>query len=830
MGRITLTINGSEIVAEEGLTILEVAKRADIHIPTLCHLKGKPTKNPCTICVVEVEGQKELMRSCVMLARDGMVIQTESEKVVAHRQERLATLAQTHYGDCKAPCNLTCPGEINVQAYIAHINKGQYEEALRVVMERNPLPFSVGRVCPRFCETKCRRIVLDEPVAINNLKRFVADWCMAEGVDLQIPVADDSGKRVAVIGGGPAGLAAAYFLRRKGHQVTIFEAAAKLGGALRYGFSELSIPKNVLDYEIKSILKLGVETRLNSRWGEDFTIKSLRNDGYDAVFIASGAGLDKSVNIKGADSNYLYSGRNFLSKVADGKCPDMGRRVAVIGGNDIAIEIARIMLREGCEQVMVLFPRAREEMSAQNINIEEAEREGVKILTMVTPLALKDAQDGNHRLQLEIGNMQLGEADEKGRRHPELIPGSSVVLPLDSVVSSMWQKAVDDDLFAGGEEEKNIKISAKHTIAASPRNYQTSVAGVFAGGDAVSGPRSVIQAVVSARRAVDNIHAYLMGVEKQAPESRFNFTRGKLVTSVSVAEFTGERIRFREKMPTLPFSERQNSHAEVRLGYTEDMARREASRCLSCGCTAFDRCDLKRLSIDYKINLNKTGMATEPVYKKDFSHPLIVVDRNKCVFCNRCERSCEYDALELKTEGFDDKGRPLGLEINFNANCTYCGACVDNCSTGALNKKAQIVPVQTEEIKEIRSTCPYCGAGCQTVLRVKGNTILEVTGAENVPPNYGALCTKGRFGHEFVQDKSRLKTPLVRKDGELVPVSWDEALDYTAKRFNEIKKEYGPDAIAGFSCARASNEENYLMQKFMRTTIGTNNIDHCARL
>ena len=223
MSTVTLNINGDQIVAEEGITILEVAKRSEITIPTLCHVKGKPADSPCSVCVVEVEGQDELMRSCVTLAKEGMVIQTESDDVIKHRQERLAVISENHFGDCKAPCNLTCPGQINVQGYIAHVAKGEYEEALRVVMDRNPLPFSVGRVCPRFCETRCRRILIDEPVSINHLKRFVADWCMKKEINLKIPKDKPTGKRIAVIGGGPAGLTAAWFLAKKGHEVTIFE-------------------------------------------------------------------------------------------------------------------------------------------------------------------------------------------------------------------------------------------------------------------------------------------------------------------------------------------------------------------------------------------------------------------------------------------------------------------------------------------------------------------------------------------------------------------------------------------------------------------------------
>ncbi len=829
MTTVTLTINGAEIVAEAGLTILEVARRADIAIPTFCFVADKPADTPCQMCVVEVEGQAELIRSCVGLAKDGMVVTTESPKVVAHRVERLSILAETHFGDCKAPCNLTCPGQINVQGYIAHVAKGQYEEALRLVMERNPLPFSVGRVCPRFCETRCRRILVDEPVSINHLKRFVADWCMSHEIDLEIPKDAPTGKRIAVIGGGPSGLTAAHFLTRKGHDVTIFESSPMLGGALRYGFLEYRIPRDVLNYEINTILRLGVSVKLSQKWGKHFTLQSLKDQGYAAIYIATGAGVDVPLEVPGAVNPHTYSAMKYLRRMAEGKRPDMGNKAAVLGGNNIAMEVARTLIRQGVAEVTVIYPRSRIEMPAHQRNIREAEKEGVQFLLMASPVEICDAGDQGSRLKLDLIRIKLGEPNAKGVRQPETIAGTNSVLHVDSIVSSLGQLAVADT-FSGGPLEKSITLSANKTIDANVRSSQINIDGVFAGGDAVSGPRSVIQAVVSARRAADNIHAFVMGISKDEGESRFNFTRGKGFDDVDLKNFDGINVKLREKMPTRPPERCSQDFNEVKLGFSEQMARSEAERCLSCGCTAFDRCHLKELSIDYNVNLNKTGMGAKPIYAKDFSHPAIVVDKNKCIFCGRCERVCEYDALELAAESFDDKGRPLGLSLRFNDNCVSCGKCVDNCSTGALNKKAQIIPVHNELVKNVRSTCPYCGAGCQIILRVKGGTVIEVTADPAQAPNYGALCVKGRFAHEFIQHKDRLTKPLIRKNGMLVETSWDEALDYTARKLFDLKASYGPDSIAGFSCARATNEENFLMQKFMRTSIGTNNIDHCARL
>jgi formate dehydrogenase major subunit len=829
MTTVTLTINGTEIVAEAGLTILEVARRSDITIPTLCHVPGKPAETPCQMCMVEIAGQEGLILSCVGLAKDGMVIETESPKVVAHRVERLGILAETHFGDCKAPCNLTCPGQINVQGYIAHVAKGQYEEALRLVMERNPLPFSVGRVCPRFCETRCRRILVDEPVSINHLKRFVADWCMRHEIDLEISKDAPTGKRIAVIGGGPSGLTAAHFLTRKGHDVTIFESSPMLGGALRYGFLEFRIPRDVLNYEINTILRLGVSVKLSQKWGKNFTLQTLKDQGYAAIYLATGAGIDIPLEIPGAVNPHTYSAMKYLRRMAEGKKPDMGRRAAVLGGNNIAMEVARTLIRQGVAEVTVIYPRSRVEMPAHQRNIREAEKEGVQFLLMASPVEICDAGEQGSRLKLELIRMKLGEPDAKGIRQPESLAGSTNTLLVDSIVSSLGQLAVADQ-FSGGDLEKSIVLSPNRTIDANVRSSQINIEGVFAGGDAVTGPRSVIQAVVAARRAADNIHAYVMGTAKDEGDSRFNFTRGKGFDDVDLRNFDGIDVKLREKMPTRPPEICSQDFDEVKLGFSEKMAQHEAERCLSCGCTAYDRCNLKELSIEYNVNINKTGMGTKPVYAMDSSHSAIIVDKNKCIFCGRCERACEYDALELGAESFDDKGRPVGLFLNFKDNCVSCGKCVDNCSTGALNKKAQTIPLHSEPVKEVRSTCPYCGAGCQIILRVKGDTVIEVTADPLQAPNYGALCVKGRFGHEFIQHKERLTKPLIRKNGMLVETSWDEALDYTAKKLFDLKAMYGPDSIAGFSCARATNEENFLMQKFMRTSIGTNNIDHCARL
>jgi formate dehydrogenase major subunit len=829
MSQIALTINGRTILSDSGKTILQISEQEGIFIPTLCHHPLLKPEEACRICVVEVKGSDKLVASCSTPAADGMVIRTDSAAVLGTRRLILELLLQQHYGDCLAPCQLTCPARIDIQGYLAFIAHGQYLEALKLIKERNPLPQVVGRVCPHPCEDACRRNRVEEPLAINPLKRFVADYAWASGLKAAPEIPPPSGHRVAIVGSGPGGLAAAYYLRTLGHGVTIFEAKPLPGGMLRYSIPEYRLPKKILDEEIQGIKDLGVEIRCRQALGRDFILSQLRTQGYEAVFLALGAWRSTQLGLAGEDLPGIVTGLDFLLQNVQGRPPDLGPQVLVIGGGNAAMDAARTALRLGAEKVSLLYRRSRKEMPAHREEVAAAEEEGVRMDYLVSPTRLV-VEDGRVS-GMEFIRNELREADSSGRARPFPIPGSETVVPASTIIVAIGQ-AVDLTFMENDPEIKGLALTKWGTPLADEGTLQSSLPYLFVGGDFFRGPQTVIQAVADGRRAAYAIHQYL-GNETLAPEPKpFNVSKGRLA-EVDPANFEGIPARPREKGAHRPPAERHLNFKEVEYTLEEDQVRREAARCLSCGCLdAFD-CRLRWYSQRYGINIDQLPLWSRRVHPIREDHPEITIDPNKCIACRKCVHGCsEYQvqfAVELNEKPAISEGGPPVYAPAINDRCAHCGLCAGYCPTGALEEKNAGAPGPWK-LTKVKTTCTFCGVGCQLFLKKAGERLIKVKGVEGVPPNLGHLCLKGRFRFDFVHHPDRLRTPLIREGDRFREASWGEALDLVAGRIREIGNRYGPEALAALSSGRCTNEEHYLLQKMARAVFKTNNIDHYTRM
>jgi formate dehydrogenase major subunit len=815
--KIQLTINGQIFEVEPGSTILQVARQNDIHIPTLCYNEILRPIESCRLCIVQVEGEPHFPASCSTEVQADMVVTTDSEEIQQMRKLMLELLLKEHYGDCIAPCQLTCPAGIDIQGYIALIAQGQYIEALKLIRERLPMPLSIGRVCPHFCEYKCNRNLLEQPININHLKRFVADYEMYSGKRNPPQLADLSGQRVALIGGGPASLSAAYYLRRLGHASTIFDAMPELGGMLRYGIPEYRLPKKILDWEIEGILGLGnIDVKLGVKWGQDFTLDSLNQEGYDAFFIGIGAWDTRKLGIVGEDLQGVYAGVDFLVDMVLGKPVEMGNNVAIVGGGNVAIDAARNSVRMGAETVTILYRRSREEMPASPEEIHGAEEEGVQFHFLAAPVRLFGSNGKVDKL--EYVKMELGEPDASGRRRPVPMEGSETVIPVDMVIAAIGQfpnlSPVESDKAVEG-----IPTTRWNTIGGDPDSLYTGIEGVFTGGDVYRGPETVVGALADGRKAAMAIHLYLRDRKAQGEPKPFNILKGDLET-IEKENFSSTPSAPRELMPELEPRERVTNYEQIELGLPEEGALREAERCLSCGCMdAFD-CKLRKFAFEFEVETTTRLLPQIPladVTQRD-TNQFIALDPNKCIRCKQCYEACTYFQC---SDAIDFEDTP-----SFNSNCVFCGLCLDMCPTGALEERIGGKPGPFH-YEQMETLCPHCGCGCNLLVNIKGDKVFSSTTQSAVPPNYGHTCQQGRFdSFDYLSNSNRLQTPLVRKNGKLVETSWEDALERVATEFRRLQDEHGSGVLAAIGSPRATNEANYLLQKIFRSQLGSNNLDY----
>lgn len=687
---LNLTINGKNITVEEGTTILQAAKDNGIYIPTLCYDDAVKVYGACGLCVVEAEGIPKLLRSCSAKCSEGMVVNTESKRVVQSRKIAMELLMSAHDGDCVAPCQLNCPARTDCQGYVGLIANGEYEAALKLIKNKVSLPASIGRVCPHPCETACRRGKVDEAINIAQLKAFAAD--MDLNSDSYLPEKNaPTGKKIAIIGGGPAGLTAAYRLAISGHEVTVYDMMEKMGGMLRYGIPQYRLPKEVLDKEIAIIEKLGVKMINGVKLGKDFTIASLKAQN-DSVIVAIGAWKSSSMRTPGEELDGIYGGIDFLRAVALKQEINIGDKVVICGGGNTAMDACRTAVRLGAKEVYCVYRRTRNEMPAEDIEITEAEEEGVQFKFLTNPISF-NGEDGKVK-SVTLQLMELGEPDASGRRRPVAIEGKTEELDVDSVIVAIGQKLVNEDV-------SELKLTDRGNIEADIDTFKTNIEGVFAIGDATNRGASIaIEAIGEANKCALSIDAYLNGEDI---ETRVPYISRK---DEELIDFQSKEKCPARKPKVLSAAERKNNFDEVCLGYTEEDAKAEASRCLECGCKEYYKCKLLSVAQRYDIHPERFKGEMPQKYTAD-SNEFIERNSAKCILCGLCVRSCKevmnISAIGLLGRGFKTEVAPaFNLPLD-QTKCTNCGLCVELCPTGALTEKSALkkqVPLKEEYSKE----------------------------------------------------------------------------------------------------------------------------------
>lgn len=542
------------------------------------------------------------------------------------------------------PCRAACPAGVNVQGYIALLQQGKFKEAVELIRKSMPFPAICGRICFSPCQDACSRKNIDQPVGIRYLKRLAADIEREQGRIKPDPVPKTHNEKVAIVGAGPAGLSAAYELAKLSYPVTVFERMPEPGGMMRYGIPDYRLQRYVVANEIAYIQDLGVEIKTGIEFGKDIQLDTLRSDGYKAIFIANGAQLSRKLRIPGEGLEGVFHAVEFLRHVSLGKTVDVGEKVAVIGGGNSAIDAACTSLRLGAKEVTILYRRSRDEMPALPREIEAAEEEGIKFRFLVAPK--KIIGDGGRVKAIECLRMKLGEPDASGRRRPVPIQGTEHTYEVDTVIPAIGQLPETSCLPSILLDERAQAISV------DPLTLETKIPGVFAGGDIVTGPASVIEAIGAGKRAAVSIDRYLKGQDLRAEREE------KIEEVTWVKDW--EKITKKPERYTPPHIDigRQKvsfEEADELLVKIKEIATSEARRCLQCAPCS--EC-----------------LESEGLCEADKA----VVNETLCVGCNFCVVVCSFSAIE-KNE--------LGVAQVDEYLCKGCGNCAAECPTGAITMR-----------------------------------------------------------------------------------------------------------------------------------------------
>lgn len=600
--------------------------------------------------------------------------QAMAEQLAVHR-EVFESHIKTHNcttGECDflvpAPCQTACPAGIDVPTYVSLIGMGQDAEAVQVIRKDNPLPWVCGLVCTRPCELMCVRGRVDSPISIKSLKAFAAERALSQGRYRNPAQAPPNNKKVCVVGAGPGGLSAAYYLTLKGYSVRVIEALPFAGGMLMVGIPRCRLPREVIDREVNIIEDLGVTFDFNTRFGESVTLAQLKEEGFQAFFFAIGAHASFTLGIAGEkDYPQVYGAVQFLLQTALGERHPPGQNIVVVGGGNVAIDAARTCLRLGCSQVTLAYRRTHEEMPADREEVEQAEEEGVDLAFLTIPISILGR---NGRVTaLRCIRAEMVSSPGSNRNCPKPIEGTEFDIPADAIISAIGQQVEQHWL----SELKNLHWTHRNTIRVNSATMETDMPGVFAAGDAVTGPATVVEAIGGGKRAAQAIDRYLCGIpQPKMPPVPVRRQRA----SCSEVPGTTKMILRRPEMPLLHIDRRRITFQQVELGYSENMAREESRRCLRC-----DIC--RRCGQCVQVCKEKMGIDALDLGYLSFDHPGVTDFRRtqeRCIGCGACAANCPTGAMKIEDRG---RERILSLcgTILSRQPLVYCERCGSNMGT-----------------------------------------------------------------------------------------------------------------------------------------------------
>ncbi len=788
---IEIKLNNQIISVEEGKTILEVAKANGIEIPTLCHDKELNPYGSCWVCAVEVKGRRGFVTSCGTIVQDKMEIITNSEEVIKARQMALELLISDHYADCEAPCKVACPDHVDIQSYVAAIANGQYHEAVRIIKETLPMPLSIGRVCPAFCEKECRRTIVEEAVAIRQLKRHASDMDLLDVWQWVPEKAEKKDKKVAVIGAGPSGLTCGYYLSNSGYDVDVFESAPEAGGWLRYGIPEYRLPKEILDKEIELMCTNGMKIHTNKEVGSVLGLSQLSKE-YDAVYMAIGAQKAVDMPVKGNTLKGCYLGVDYLKQVALGNPPELGKRVAVVGGGNTAIDCARTAKRFGAD-VTIIYRRTRQEMPAEPIEIDASHEEDINFYMLMNPVEYL----GDGKLEkIVIEKMKLGTPDSSGRCRPEPT-GEYITEPFDNVIAAISQ--IPEIQFLAKEENRIdgeiIPLSKWSTIIADENSMFTGLKNIFGGGDFRRGPATAIEAISDGRIAAEKITEFLEKGKISKTITLFDAKKEKKLKDINPKEFEQYEKIPRAIMKELTPQFRKDNFEEVETGFSQSEAIQEAKRCLECGCQVNETCLLREYSTEYRVNIDNF-IGEKNRHPIDDSHPFIRRDANKCIKCGRCIRICT-ESQGAGVLGYIYRGFPTLVAPEFGesltlTSCESCGKCIAVCPVGALTEKNSTYKLSPLTGTKIHQYCGNCGTGCKIKIDVNDQKVRLISHPDESEEDFNErnLCFNGRFGWQIYTNPDRPKSPMIREDEKWKEISYKELKIILHQKIHEFDSKH----------------------------------------